>query len=111
MTGLLRVRLGPWLRTQGCAVGQFAGEAQHLRPQCGDQHRRRLHTGWHAGLLLDAIVLSAHLHRPTGKQRRQHREVLAQMADRMGETQAETGFDAGLWLRPMPSASRFQLDC
>ena len=48
MTGLLRVRPGPWLRTQGCAVGQFAGEAQHLRPQCGDQHRRRLHTGWHA---------------------------------------------------------------
>jgi hypothetical protein len=38
-------------------------------------------------------VLSAHLHRPTGKQRRQHREVLAQMADRVGETQAETGFD------------------
>ena len=43
--------------------------------------------------MLDAIVLSAHLHRPTGKQRRQHREVLAQMADRVGETQAETGFD------------------
>jgi len=111
VTGLLRVRLGPWLRAQGCAVGQFAGEAQHLWRQCGDQHRRKLHAGWHAGLLLDAIVLSAHRHRPTGKQRRQHREVLAQMADRWEKLRPKPVSMTGLWLRPMPSASRFELDC
>jgi hypothetical protein len=81
------------------AVGLAAGERQHLGRERGEQDRRRRRAG-HAERRLHAELVAAEVDLALAQQRREHRHVLAHVAERLRERQAEHPLDDQLVRQP-----------
>ena len=80
-------------------VGQLGGGLEHLRPERGDDDGERA-AAVHRHGRVHPVVLAGERHRLTARQRPEHGEVLAHVADRLVEAHAEHRLDHDLVAQP-----------